>query len=158
MKTTMKQFRLLPTLQLLEMRRGWVISLIFSTLVPLIVAFGLNLRFSWWLLAVVPLSICAMTGLGALIGTYLAPHPVPIVASGSLFILLFVSPVLIPLSSLPAVIRWFGYALPPSYAAVVGARALLGCLLAAGLPSDSFQPALTISALRSQSWRASSTS
>ena len=32
---------------------------------------GLQLHYSWWLLAVVPLSICAMTGLGALIGTYL---------------------------------------------------------------------------------------
>lgn len=204
MTPLMTQFKLLLTLQMLELRKGWVVTLIFSMLVPLIMVFGLgligsgqtregllyivsgsavmalitlgvvslaqefaqlrqsgtftyysslpikvpvlfgallatrvalqipgllvtvlggdliyglHLKFSWWLLAVVPLSIFALSGLGALIGTYLAPGIVPIVASGSLFLLLFVSPVLIPIANLPAAMQWFGYLLPPSYAA-----------------------------------------
>jgi ABC-2 type transport system permease protein len=46
----------------------------------------------------------------------------------SFIVVMFASPVLIPLHSLPDVLQWFAYALPPTYAADGFRHALAGTL------------------------------
>jgi ABC-2 type transport system permease protein len=69
-------------------------------------------------LALLPLTVLALAGIGAAIGILIRDFRVVATISQLTFIVvMFASPVLIPLDSLPAVLRVVAYALPPTYAA-----------------------------------------
>jgi ABC-2 type transport system permease protein len=69
-------------------------------------------------IALLPLTVLALAGVGAAIGILIRDFRVVAALSQLAFIVvMFASPVLIPQAKLPHVLQWFAYALPPTYAA-----------------------------------------
>jgi ABC-2 type transport system permease protein len=69
-------------------------------------------------LVLLPLTALALAGVGAAIGLLIRDFRVVATLSQlSLIVVMFASPVLIPLDALPAALQWASYALPPTYAA-----------------------------------------
>lgn len=67
---------------------------------------------------ILPLTALALSGVGAAIGILVRDYRVVGALSQLVLILvMFASPVLIPVAALPDVLQWVSYALPPSYAA-----------------------------------------
>jgi ABC-2 type transport system permease protein len=80
-------------------------------------------------LALLPLTVLALSGVGAAIGLLITDFRVVATLSQlSFIVVMFASPVLIPLHSLPDPLQWFAYALPPTYAADGFRHALAGTL------------------------------
>lgn len=81
------------------------------------------------------LSLLSLSGVGGAMGLALPSQIVPILASVTLFGILFAAPVLIPFTRFPLFLGWIGLLLPPTYAA----DALRGTLAGANtfpLPLD----------------------
>jgi ABC-2 type transport system permease protein len=199
-----REFRLLFMIQILEMRNLWVVTLIFSSVIPFIMVFGLGsigsgqntegliyivsgstvvmlvtlgvvglsqematmklqgiflyyaslpiskesllvavlmarlitqipgviiilvggsliyhlpLQTNPLIIPILLLSLLSLSGIGGAMGLALPPQIVPILASVTLFGILFGAPVLIPLAHFPVFLRWIGLLLPPTYAA-----------------------------------------
>lgn len=69
-------------------------------------------------LALLPVTVLALAGVGAAIGLLVSDFRVVATLSQlSFVVVMFASPVLIPLHQLPHALQWLAYALPPSYAA-----------------------------------------
>jgi ABC-2 type transport system permease protein len=80
-------------------------------------------------IALLPLTVLALAGIGAAIGILIRDFRVVAAVSQLAFIVvMFASPVLIPADALPEALRWLGYALPPTYAADGFRRALTASL------------------------------
>lgn len=79
--------------------------------------------------ALIPLTVLALSGVGAAIGILITDFRVVALLSQVAFIVvMFASPVLIPEQKLPGVLQPFAYLLPPTYAADGFRRALMGTL------------------------------
>jgi ABC-2 type transport system permease protein len=79
--------------------------------------------------ALLPLTILALSGIGAAIGILITDFRVVALLSQLAFVVvMFASPVLIPEQKLPGVLQPFAYLLPPTYAADAFRRALTGTL------------------------------
>jgi ABC-2 type transport system permease protein len=69
-------------------------------------------------IALLPLAVLALAGIGAAIGILIRDFRVVAALSQlSFIVVMFASPVLIPEGALPPLLRWFSYLLPPTYAA-----------------------------------------
>lgn len=76
-------------------------------------------------LALLPLTVLALAGIGAAIGILIRDFRIVAAVSQLTFIgVMFASPVLIPHDDLPPVLQWGSYVLPPTYAADGLRRAL----------------------------------
>src|SRR5262249_38145256 len=81
------------------------------------------------LIALLPLTVLALSGLGAAIGVLIADaRVVDLVAQLVLVSVMFASPVLIPADRLPGVLQILAYLSPPAYAADGLRRAMAGLL------------------------------
>lgn len=89
--------------------------------------YGLAIHLNAALVALVPLTVLALCGVGAAIGILIVDFRVVALLSQVAFVVaMFASPVLIPEDRLPAVLRWLALVLPPTYAADGFRRAILG--------------------------------
>jgi ABC-2 type transport system permease protein len=87
-------------------------------------------------LALLPLTVLSLAGIGAALGILIRDFRVVAAVSQLTFIVvMFASPVLIPHDSLPGVLQWLSWALPPTYAAD-GLRRALSANLDARLLAD----------------------
>jgi ABC-2 type transport system permease protein len=87
-------------------------------------------------LALLPLTVLALSGIGAAIGILVRDlRAVAALSQLALIAVMFASPVLIPRENLPAVLQGLAYALPPTYAAD-GLRHALAADLDARLLAD----------------------
>lgn len=76
-------------------------------------------------LLLLPLTVVALSGIGAALGILVSDFRVVAAVSQLVFVvIMFASPVLIPPESLPPVLRWLSWVLPPTYAADGFRRAL----------------------------------
>jgi ABC-2 type transport system permease protein len=79
------------------------------------------------LLLIIPLSALSLSGIGAAFGLLSPSYQLTNGLSQLvLFIVMFAAPVLIPPDALPAPLQWFGWLLPPTYAADAIRRAVAG--------------------------------
>ena len=79
---------------------------------------GLDLRFSPWVLLLLPLTALSLSAIGMALGSLIDNFElVNLVTNVLLFLLLLAAPVFIPAAALPLPLRVVGYLLPPSYAA-----------------------------------------
>jgi ABC-2 type transport system permease protein len=89
--------------------------------------YDLPLRVSPAALLLLPLTVLALSGVGAAIGILIADFRVVALLSQVAFVVvMFASPVLIPADRLPLPLQWLAYLLPPTYAADGFRRALTG--------------------------------
>ena len=102
-------------------------------LAPIVVApllyRGLELRFSPWVLLLLPLTALSLSALGMALGSLIDNFElITVVTNVLLFLLLLATPVFIPAAALPLPLRVLGYLLPPSYAADALRHALGGTI------------------------------
>ncbi len=89
--------------------------------------YDLNFKPNPLVLVILPLTALALSGLGAAIGLLSPSYQlVNIFSQVAGITVMFAAPVMIPWESLPKVLQWFGWLLPPSYAADALRRAVLG--------------------------------
>ncbi len=100
-------------------------------LLPILGALIFHVTFSPNVLAVLVLLLAPLTlsGVGAMIGV-LSPNQqvAGVITNLALVVVMFLSPVLVPASALPGVLRVTGTVLPPTHAADAPRRALQGQL------------------------------
>ena len=108
--------------KLLLQMPGIVVSLVGGSLI-----YGLDFELSPLLLLILPLTALALSGIGAALGI-LSPSAqlVNILAQVIGIFVLFAAPVMIPLESLPPLMRWLGLLMPPTYAADALRRVVTG--------------------------------
>lgn len=109
-------------------------------------------------LVLLPLTAIALSGIGAAIGVLIPDfRVVALVSQLAMLIVMFTSPVLIPSDQLPQILRWFGYLLPPAYAADGLRRSLIGvwdmCLLVDIVVLGGCAIASLVGVSRGLSWR-----
>lgn len=91
--------------------------------------YDIPLQINAAVLALLPLTVLALAGVGAAIGILITDFRVVALISQLAFVVvMFASPVLIPEESLPRALQWLAYLLPPTYAADGFRRALSGVL------------------------------
>lgn len=89
----------------------------------------LPLRGGWLLIPLVPLSAISLAGLGVFLGTYAKDGPTASILANILIIFVgFLSPLLIPIESLPAPLRFTSFLMPTTYAADAFRAVLSGTL------------------------------
>jgi ABC-2 type transport system permease protein len=89
--------------------------------------YGLTFEFSFWVLLLLPLTGLTLSAIGMVIGTLVnSLELIGVIGNILIFILLFAAPIFIPIQALPAPLQWFGYLVPPTYAAEALRQAIGG--------------------------------
>lgn len=112
---------------LLTVRVVMVIPGIVLTLVVGSKLYGTPLDINAYSVLLVPLTVLSISGVGVALGSLISDvRAVGTLSQLAFIIVMFASPVLIPMDRLPPAIQWFSYALPTTYAAEGFRQALAG--------------------------------
>lgn len=93
---------------------GMIVPLIAGSLI-----YGVELQLSsLWLILLLPLTALTLSCIGMTLGSLLeSVELISVVGNITLFILLLLAPILMPMEALPLPLQYFSYILPPTYAA-----------------------------------------